>query len=336
MTNNPTIDGVSLATIEKGFDYVEGIHVPTIKISFAPCRADDNDAWNARDAVSEKIRAMLDDPVVERQPNAYIVEAIDPNSGHIRRRGLHWHSTETLKGTRDFQEWAGENAIKEQALYTAPPEVAALQSTLFDAIAHGDDGHRDWLKSAIDAHFSKSPLPEYVPSGKDEKIDALQSTIAQLQARIAELKDGIDKHWKVVCDQRSRIAELESGRGEPIKTPDMPYKMLPLEEDGWFQCVNAYEAMYPLFTASYAPIAQQLDQPTAYLRNEGVPNNLVVCGFDHPDEFKVFKAPPAPVVLPERAEPTPQASQRYHGELEYCQGWNACLDATAALNEVRK
>ena len=33
---------------------------------------------------------------------------------------------------------------------------------LFDKIAHGAPGHRQWLKAAIEAHFSGEPMPEYV------------------------------------------------------------------------------------------------------------------------------------------------------------------------------
>lgn len=52
-------------------------------------------------------------------------------------------------------------------------------ATLFDAIQHGDDDHRDWLREAIACHFSgkpvppargkgSSPHPEHSPKG-DEK-----------------------------------------------------------------------------------------------------------------------------------------------------------------------
>lgn len=50
----------------------------------------------------------------------------------------------------------------------------------------------------------------------------------------------------------------------------------------------------------------------------------------------LFTAPPAPVavVLPERKSASGREWSSHHvAEVE---GWNACLDATAALNEVRK
>lgn len=40
------------------------------------------------------------------------------------------------------------------------------QASLFDAIAHGDNGHRAWLKEAIDAHFAGQPVPEPRGVGK--------------------------------------------------------------------------------------------------------------------------------------------------------------------------
>lgn len=119
----------------------------------------------------------------------------------------------------------------------------------------------------------------------DPEFATLQSTIAQLQAR---------------------IVELESARGEPFKTPEMPYKMLPLEEDGWFQCIDAYEAMYPLFTAPPAPIAA-VDENAEFekwaIGYYGVENDEEL-NFKNPD-VKATKV-----------------------------GWiaRACLDATAVLN----
>lgn len=73
-------------------------------------------------AIEVELRVLLAAPAVERQdPVAFIVELTDPNNGHLRRRGLHWHSLETLRDTRDWKEWAGENIAKEQPLYTSPP-----------------------------------------------------------------------------------------------------------------------------------------------------------------------------------------------------------------------
>lgn len=34
--------------------------------------------------------------------------------------------------------------------------------SLFDVIAHGEQGHRDWLEQAIESHFLGLPMPDYV------------------------------------------------------------------------------------------------------------------------------------------------------------------------------
>lgn len=47
------------AHIEKGFDVVEGRHVPTIKIMLSACHADDSKTWDRRDAIGSMIADML-------------------------------------------------------------------------------------------------------------------------------------------------------------------------------------------------------------------------------------------------------------------------------------
>lgn len=41
-------------------------------------------------------------------------------------------------------------------------EVLSRITELFDVVAHGEQGHRDWLERAIESHFLGLPLPEYV------------------------------------------------------------------------------------------------------------------------------------------------------------------------------
>lgn len=70
MTNDIKI---SREQLERGFDYVDGKHIPTIKISLSPCHPDDNSAWVARNMLAERIRALLTAPVVERQEPVTVV-----------------------------------------------------------------------------------------------------------------------------------------------------------------------------------------------------------------------------------------------------------------------
>lgn len=41
-------------------------------------------------------------------------------------------------------------------------EVLSRITELFDVVAHGEKGHRDWLERAIESHFLGLPLPDYV------------------------------------------------------------------------------------------------------------------------------------------------------------------------------
>ena len=45
--------------IERSFDYIDGKHVPTIKIFLEPCLADDMKAWDRRDELADIIEKTL-------------------------------------------------------------------------------------------------------------------------------------------------------------------------------------------------------------------------------------------------------------------------------------
>lgn len=123
---------------------------------------------------------------------------------------------------------------------------------------------------------------------KVDVYDEQQATIARLEARIAQLESEAEFAAATYQAARDRIAELESGRGEPVALVEVM--------GGGAQIWKALKT-------------QQL--------SVGV--------------HELFTAPPAPVALglPERAD----ASTGSH---DAQQGWNACLDATAALNEKSK
>ena len=39
-------------------------------------------------------------------------------------------------------------------VFAAAPDYKEARGSLFDAIKHGDQAHRDWLREAIDRHFA--------------------------------------------------------------------------------------------------------------------------------------------------------------------------------------
>ncbi len=40
-------------------------------------------------------------------------------------------------------------------------KVLVATTTLFAAVEHGGEDHRDWLETAIEAHFTGGQMPEY-------------------------------------------------------------------------------------------------------------------------------------------------------------------------------
>lgn len=55
------------------------------------------------------------------------------------------------------------------------PTIVVTADSVYAAIAHGDQEHRDWLREALDAHFAGLPVPPprgkgtdaYPPEGSD-------------------------------------------------------------------------------------------------------------------------------------------------------------------------
>jgi len=132
---------------------------------------------------------------------------------------------------------------------------------------------------------------------------ALQSTIAQLQARITQLESEKELMLRGAEVYKERIAELESGRGEA---------------DAW-ALVNGGGLIRDL--TDRWDVAKHWDG----------------------DIRSLYFDPPAPVavVLPERMEIPDQATfnggNAYYAKcFDEARSWNACLDATAALNGPAK
>lgn len=98
------------------------------------------------------------------------------------------------------------DALEEQrkvewgAWWEAWQLMAARQSApdeIYEAIKHGDDAHRTWLKAALRAFFAGQPLPQYVPSGQSvpvviktwqERMGKSGPPITAMQAEIADLR----------------------------------------------------------------------------------------------------------------------------------------------------
>lgn len=132
------------------------------------------------------------------------------------------------------------------------------------------------------------------------EVAALQTTIARLEARITQLES--EKEFAAATYQaaRDRIAELESGRGEPVAVMYADGSVLTKAE-----CGTAFEICCkvetPLFTAPPAPVAVVPDERAAF-DAWAVKHGRVVGYNGWRNDFEVWQA-------------------------------RACLDATAALNE---
>lgn len=83
----------------------------------------------------------------------------------------------------------------ESDLAAAPQQPAPTAATLYEAIKHGDDAHRTWLKEALEACFAGLPVPPPYPSTQPapRKI--------QIPPPMAPAEDVIyAKGWNAACD----------------------------------------------------------------------------------------------------------------------------------------
>lgn len=84
-----------------------------------------------------------------------------------------------------------------------PVQVDGLGNTLFDAIAHGDEEHREWLKEAIDCHFAGKPVPP-VRSSLKQPADRDATTspeVARMREALEKIANGdeprpLGKQWR--------------------------------------------------------------------------------------------------------------------------------------------
>ena len=77
------------------------------------------------------------------------------------------------------------------------PYAALLEKvpTLFDALAHGDEAHRAWLKTAITNHFAGVPVPP-VSHGVDKA-----TLVKALEEEVADLKHDLDICARDYCGE---------------------------------------------------------------------------------------------------------------------------------------
>ena len=137
---------------------------------------------------------------------------------------------------------------------------------------------------------------------RQQRIDALNSDpeLAALQSTIAQLQ--------------ARIGDLESWRGEPV----------------------AWANGEQLKLCAASPREVQPNNPMMHNLPRNIAGSALKTDYCN---TPLFTAPPAPVavVLPERAQPKSwNKADIASCDMSYIDGWNACLDATAALNGERK
>jgi hypothetical protein len=73
-------------------------------------------------------------------------------------------------------------------------------ATLFDAVAHGDDEHRAWLREAIDAHFNGAAMPEVRGgSAKDALVASLTAQLAAKGEEVERLRPDAEK-WRELME----------------------------------------------------------------------------------------------------------------------------------------
>ena len=175
------------------------------------------DANDLAFTVLEKLKARFDEPRGNWHPavpgtelreeierlradNAALHDAVlgticDPSS-----QGLSEHAMGCLQAVRDlgkpektcqYMLVTRDNVAKVDGeirrlgdeLSAARATIARI-STLFDAVAHGDDEHRAWLKQAIDDHMAGRPVDDV--KGKGER-EVLRATIERLERELETL-----------------------------------------------------------------------------------------------------------------------------------------------------
>jgi hypothetical protein len=101
---------------------------------------------------------------------------------------------------------AEEDCIAD-AILAAVAEAETRAATLFDAIAHGDEAHRAWLKKAIEDHFAGRAVER--PAG-----------VGRTEAAVTER----DKAWREWLTRRFRDEWISTCGDLPDRQPAPPEK----------------------------------------------------------------------------------------------------------------
>ncbi len=93
-------------------------------------------------------------------------------------------------------------------------------TSLFDAIAHGDEVHRAWLKRAIDDHFAGRPVkrPESAPS-PDPGLEALRGFAKRMSIRRDGVGDLAREALAQSPDPSPPAAKVEGDTNSPAQDP---------------------------------------------------------------------------------------------------------------------
>lgn len=277
MTNNPTIDGVSRESVLQLVDFLADAKAYH-KVVIGRCNdciksgeSSEREEYGRKgfrtqkiaqvEQLSEELRALLDSPV---EPFSLEGWGIDHSAG---RPILVHNKCSVIEAEQAYGLFELINAAKDAPVV----ERQLVEVPVVGKLVPNGGGYDCWHPAANQGQAV------VLQSDHAEYVAALQSTIAQLQAR---------------------VQGLESGRGEPVA-----WEVYWTDEDEFYKITRS---------------------------KEFVDKRLTDTDFRFVPLF-TFPSAPVAVVLPEcKSDSGREWDSHYVAEVE---GWNACLDATDALNK---